>query len=82
MYAKGQWKVVCDRCGFKYKSDQLHKEWNGLRTCRGPDTNDCWEERHPQDFVKGRADRQAPEWTRPEADDVFLGTNEVTRDDL
>ena len=32
MYEAGQWNVCCDRCGFQYKSRQLRKEWNGLRT--------------------------------------------------
>lgn len=85
VYEHGQHNVICDRCGFKYKARQLRKEWNGLRTCSGPQTNGCWEPRHPQDFVKGKADRQLPEWTRPEpADiDVSVGSgNEVTVDDL
>jgi hypothetical protein len=71
-YVKGQWNVLCDRCGFKYKSAQLRTEWNGLKTCSGPSTNDCWEKRHPQDFVKGRKDKQTPEWVRPEPEDEFV----------
>ncbi len=55
--AKGQWNVICDRCGFKYKSDQLRREWNGWRTCFGDDTNECWEPRHDQDYVKARPDK-------------------------
>ena len=31
-----------------------------------------WETRHPQDFVRGIADYQAPPWTRPEAPDEFI----------
>lgn len=71
-YVHGQWNVICDRCGFKYKSAQLRREWTHLMTCHGPGTNGCWEERHPQEFVRGVPDRQAPPWTRPEAEDVFL----------
>lgn len=81
-YKHGSRNVICDRCGFKYKSNQLSKEWNGLRTCRGAGTNQCFEERHPQDLVRGRADRQKPAWTRPEGDDVFLSPGDVTPDDL
>lgn len=69
-FVSGQHNAICDRCGFKYKSGQLRLEWNGLRTCCGASTNGCWEERHPQEFVKARADKQAPKWTRPEAPDV------------
>jgi len=80
-YEHGQWNVICDRCGFKYKARQLRREWTGLMVCHGPMTTDCWDERHPQDFVKGRPDRQSPPWTRSEADDDFASTL-VTPDDL
>lgn len=63
----GTWKVICDRCGFKFQSDELEKEWQGLMTCSG-----CWEPRHPQDFVRGVADNTAPPWTRTEPEDVFV----------
>ena len=82
VYVHGSWNVLCDRCGFKYKNHQLQREWNNLRTCRGGGTNNCWEKRQPQDFVKSKADRQHTAWSRPEAPDVFLTTNENTRDDL
>lgn len=81
MYVKGQWKAVCDRCGKDYLARQLRQEWNGLRTCSGPGTSDCWEPRHPQEFVKGKRDRQAPPWTRPEADDVFITPGPINPDD-
>jgi len=80
-YAKGKWNVLCDRCDFKYKSSSLRREWNGLMTCSGDGTNDCFETRHPQDFVKAKADRQTPRWVRPEAPDVFV-TEPITGDDL
>lgn len=80
-FVKGQWNVICDRCGFAFKSASLRREWTGLMVCHGPATNDCWEPRHPQDFVKGRADKQAPAWTRPEPPDDFISTP-VTEDDL
>lgn len=84
-FVKGQWNAICDRCGFQFKSAQLRSEWTGLRVCSGQGTNDCWEVQHPQDFVRGKADRQMPPWTRPDSDgiDVSPGSgNEVTADDL
>lgn len=80
-FAPGKWNVICDQCGFKFKNDQLRKDWRGLMLCHGGGTTGCWEPRHPQDFVRGQADRQMPEWTRPEGDDVFIDTP-VSRDDL
>ena len=74
-YRHGQWNAICDRCGFKLKSSQLKKEWTNLRVCQ-----ECWEPRHPQDFVKGRADNQRVPWTRPEGEDRF--PDPISGDDL
>ena len=83
-FEKGQWNVICDRCGFQYKARQLRAEWTGLRVCCGAGTSDCWEPRHPQEFVRGKADRQMPPWTRPGGEDRFVGDDvpEITQDDL
>jgi hypothetical protein len=66
-YQAGQWNAVCDRCGFEFKSSELRKDWQGLMVC-----SKDYEARHPQDFIKTRAERPAPAWTRPEGEDVFL----------
>lgn len=73
----GVWNAICQRCGFEYKSDQIKKEWTGLRVCR-----DCWDPRHAQDFVRGKSDKQAVPWSSPEGEDQFLNIGDVTRDDL
>jgi len=72
-YAKGQHEAICDRCGFKYKSGQLKKEWTGFYVCR-----DCFETRHPQDFAKGIKDDPSVEWTRPEGTDVEVDNTSWT----
>ena len=41
--------------------------------CHGPNTNDCWEPRNAQDFVRGMRDKQSPEWSRPRPDPIFTG---------
>lgn len=84
-FVLGAWKAQCDRCGFDFLNRQLRREWNGLRTCSGGGTNDCWEPRHPQQYLRGKADRQATSWSRPENDgpDVSPGSgNEVSASDL
>jgi len=43
----------CDVCGFRYPSSQIKRRWDGLYAC----IHD-WESRQPQDFVRGRKDRQ------------------------
>jgi hypothetical protein len=81
-YEHGQWDADCDQCGFTYKARQLRLQWNNLRTCSGPGTNECWEPRHPQEFVRGKKDQQAPPWVRPEGPEITLAVNEVTPEDL
>lgn len=76
-YKHGDNNVICDVCGFKVKASQTRRRWDGLVVCR-----EDWEPRHPQDFVRGRRDRQVPAVIRPEPADKFLTDNEVTVDDL
>jgi hypothetical protein len=61
------WAAICDRCGFRFPSSELKKEWEGLMVCFA-----CWESRHPQDFVRGVEDNPSVPWTRPEGVDVFV----------
>jgi hypothetical protein len=49
--------------------DEMRQEWTGLIVCE-----ECWEIRHPQDFVRGVRDDQAPEWQiRPCPVEKFTG---------
>lgn len=63
----GTWATICDRCGFRFPSDQLLKEWDNLMVC-----DECFETRHPQDFLRGVPDNPAPPWTRPEPEATFI----------
>jgi hypothetical protein len=63
----GNWNAICDVCGFKYKDTELRKRWDGLMVCPSD-----YEQRHPQDLIRSKPDKQAPLWARPEADDVFV----------
>ena len=69
-YDKGDWNAICDVCGTQVKASTLRQRWDGFMVCSRD-----WEPRHPQDFVRGVADIQAPKWTRPEATDTFIGIN-------
>lgn len=64
----GKWLCICDRCGRKRTNVEVTKEWTGLMVCK--DT--CFETRHPQDFVRGRPDKQTVPYTRPESTDQFI----------
>jgi hypothetical protein len=70
-------KGICDRCGFERKLSALRKEWTGLKVC-----SDCFEKRHPQDFVRGVPDFQALHDPRPEPEPVFIGPGDVAPEDL
>jgi hypothetical protein len=77
-YKPGVWNVICDRCGFKRKSDEVvTQEWNNLIVC-GPSTGKtCYETRHPQEFVRTKPDPQTVPFTRPEHDEVFATTTTI-----
>src|SRR6185295_17420903 len=53
-YRPGDFLRDCDRCGFTVYASETRKQWDGLIVC----AIGCFEERHPQDFVRGRVDRQ------------------------
>lgn len=59
-YLSGEFNVTCDRCSKKIKAHQAKHEWTGFIVC-----GDCWEPRHPQDFVKARADKIVVDFQRP-----------------
>lgn len=76
----GTYNATCDRCGREYKARQLRLEWTGLRVC-----GQCYDVRHPQDFVRGKPDRQSPPWVRPEPAEIDVSPgsgNEVEPGDL
>lgn len=67
-YVKGNYNVICDRCGFKKKRSQVKMEWDNLLVC----SDGCWEMRQPQDFVRGVPDMRPVPIARPEAADQFI----------
>jgi hypothetical protein len=64
---KGDWNVICDRCGFKFKASKCRMEWDNLFVC-----SKCWEIRHPQDFLKSVPDPQTIPVSRPRPKDIFV----------
>ena len=73
-YDKGDWAVLCDVCGRKFRASQLKQRWDGLKV-----DDACWEPRQPQDFVRGVADYQAPPWTRPEPQNQYIKVYSTNR---
>lgn len=44
---KGENNVDCPVCGFKKKSGEMVRRWDGVYVCR-----EDWEVRHPQDLLR------------------------------
>lgn len=65
-YRSGDWSVICDRCSKKIKASKAKHEWTGLIVCPN-----CFEHRHPQDFIKVRQDKITVPFQRPRPADVF-----------
>lgn len=76
-YKKGDYNVICDRCGAKFKASECAMEWDNLFVCK----QYCWEERQPQDFVRGRVDDQTVPIARVRGEPKFI-TDSVTPEDL
>lgn len=67
-YKPGAFNRICDRTGFKVKSTDTRKEWTNAIV-----RSESWEERHPQDFVRGKKDNQSVPDARSRQPDVFVG---------
>jgi hypothetical protein len=78
-FKSGDWVVLDDYSGFKVHASKCKRTWDGFVV-----QTKFWESRQPQDYVRGVKDKIAtpPKFTRPEGEDVFLTSNEVTADDL
>ena len=51
-YVSGSHNVTCDVCSKKIKAHEAKQRWDGFIVC-----GDCFENRHPQDFVKAHTDK-------------------------
>jgi len=61
-HISGEWNSICYVCGFKFKSEQLQKNWKGFYVCEKD-----FEGRHPQDFIKVLPEAKALPFTRPDS---------------
>jgi len=59
-YRKGGFYRISDRSGERVRASDTVKEWNGAIVSK-----DEYEARHPQDFVRGKADKQSVPDPRP-----------------
>ena len=66
-YKPGSHYKICDVSGFKTRAGDTRKEWQGLVVDKR-----FYEERQPQDYVKGVRDDQTVPDARPRPKDVFV----------
>ncbi len=81
-----EYNGICDICGFKKKSYELRRRWDGFWVCK-----EDWEQRHILDFYRTKNDVHKLPFTRPDKQDelswtpVFdnlvetLGTGTITK---
>ena len=67
-FKSGGWNALCDVCGFKFKSNELKKRWDGLMVCDADFEHD-----HPQKFLRVREDKIAVPWVRSRPEDIDVG---------
>jgi len=63
----GNWKVVCDVCGFWFPSSEMKKRWDGLMVC-----SKDFEARHPQSLYNYKHHTSVPTFVRKEPTEVFV----------
>lgn len=69
-YVPGDFYRIDDRTGFKVRSGRTRMEWTGFIV-----STKVWEERQPQDFVRGVKDNQNVPNPRPRQPNVFIEPN-------
>jgi hypothetical protein len=67
-YKPGSYYRIDDRTGFAVRAENTRKQWNNIIV-----REQSFEERQPQDFVRGRRDDQTVPEPRPRSANVFLG---------
>lgn len=79
MYKSGDYYVICDICGFKRYRSECRKNWKNQLVC----SDTCYEPRHPQlDPLPVKPDIIAVPEPRPEPTIVYVGSRDITADDL
>lgn len=66
-YVSGSHNVICDRCCKKIKAEITKTDWQGFIVCPN-----CYEQRHPQDFVRTKQDKISVPFSRPIPQEIFV----------
>ena len=74
-YESGGWNLICDSCSIKYKASKAKQRWDGFIVCPN-----CYEQRHPQDFVRSRQDKITVPYIRRPPADIFISVDYIPID--
>ena len=66
-YKPGCWNVICDVCGWKFKSDEVRERWDNLIVCKQD-----WETDHPQKYIRSRSDPKPVPFVRNEPEPIEI----------
>jgi hypothetical protein len=77
-YKPGDYLVICDICGFKKLRSECRKNWKNQLVC----ADTCYEQKHPQLTPRVHIDKIRVQEPRPEHADKFVGSRDITADDL
>ena len=66
-FISGEWNLICDVCSIKYKAGKAKHRWDGFIVCPN-----CYEQRHPQDFVRTKQDKISVPFSRPIPQEIFI----------
>ena len=72
-FISGEWNLTCDVCSKKIKAHEAKTRWDGFIVC-----GDCFENRHPQDFVKAQTDKISVPFQRPIPVLLFTSISYIT----
>lgn len=72
-FKSGSWNIICDRCCKKIKAEATKIDWQGFIVCPN-----CYEQRHPQDFVRSRQDKITIPFIRPVPTLIFTSVSYIT----
>jgi len=77
-FKMGDYNMVSDRSGRVIDASNARKEWTGLIVAA-----DEFEQRNPQEYLRGIKDPQAVPVSRPRPDTLdFLTPGQITRSDI
>ena len=76
LYLRGRPYAICDRCSFKYRHDELRKEWTSLMVC-----NKCYDPK-PAQLEAPNVSPEGVPIENPRPDIEQSGPNNTTPGDL